>query len=116
MAPQTPAIANNLAWVLATSEPPDTARALDLSNLAVERSPNDPSFRDTRGRILMKLGRWKDALSDLEAALPGNSDNADLHKALAEVYDRLELPAMAAEHRRLAEKKAADKPAPSPAP
>ena len=102
--------------------PPDLDRALELSNLAVGQSPKDLSFRDTRGRIFMKLGRWKEALADLEALLPGNPDNADLHKALAEVYDNLRLPEMAAEHRRLAEKKPAregqagpvDPPAPTP--
>ena len=113
LAPQTPAVANNLAWVLATSEHPDLDRALDLSNLAVGQAPKDLSFRDTRGRILMKLGRWKDALADLEAALPGNADNTDLHSALAEVYDRLGAPETAAEHRRLAEKKP---PPPNPPP
>ena len=98
--------------MLSTSEPTDLPRALELSNLAVGCSPADPSFRDTRGRILMKSGRWKEALADLEAALAGNPDNADLHKALAEVYDQLRLPEMAAEHRRLAAGKPGDKPAP----
>ena len=152
LAPQTPSIANNLAWVLATepadlpvlgastagllasplsqgpflaasalfpgrTEPADLPRALDLSNLAVQQAPNDSSFRDTRGRILMKMGRWKDALDDLEAALPANQDNADLHNALADVYEHVGDPDMAAKHRRLAEKKTNEKAgSPPPAP
>ena len=57
--------------------------------MAVQQSPNDPSFRDTRGRVFMKMGRWKDALADLEAALAAKPDDVDLHKELAEVYDHL---------------------------
>ncbi len=115
LAPQTPAIANNLAWVLAASEPPDLPRALELSNLAIERAPKDLNFRDTRGRIEAKMGRWKEALNDLEAALMATPDNQDLHLALAEAYDHLGSSAMAAEHKRLAEKKPADRTGPSPA-
>jgi tetratricopeptide (TPR) repeat protein len=114
LAPQMPAVANNLAWVLATSEPADLPRALELSNFAVDKAPNDPSCRDTRGRVLMKLGRWKDALDDLEAALRCQQDDADLHKALAEVYERLGSPDMAAEHRRQADAPPRGKADPAP--
>ena len=115
LAPQTPAIANNLAWVLASSEPADLPRALELSNLAIERAPRDLNFRDTRGRIYVKMGRLKEALNDLEAALTAAPDDAQLHRALAEVYGHLGLSDMAAEHKRLAEKKPADKAVSPPA-
>ncbi len=105
LAPQTPAIANNLAWVLASSQPADLPKALELSNLAIERAPRDLNFRDTRGRIYAKMSRWKEALNDLEAALTAAPDNAQLHRALADVYEHLGSPDMAAEHKRLAEKK-----------
>ena len=114
LAPQMPSIANNLAWVLATSEPADLSWALELSDFAVEKSPKDPSFRDTRGRVLMKLGRWNDALADLEAILPAKEDDVDLHKALAEVYEHLGSPGMAAKHRRLAETPPRGKADPTP--
>jgi tetratricopeptide (TPR) repeat protein len=114
LAPQMPAIANNLAWILATSEPADLKRALELADFAVDKSPKDSSFRDTRGRIFMKLDRWKDALADLEAAVAGKDDDADLHKALAEVYERLGSPGMAAEHRRRAERPPRGKTDPTP--
>ena len=109
LAPQTPAIANNLAWVLASSKEADLPRALELSNLAVERDPRDLNFRDTRGRIYAKMGRWKESLNDLEAALTAAPEDAQLHLALADVYKNLGSPDMAAEHERLAAKKAADK-------
>jgi Flp pilus assembly protein TadD len=107
LAPDMPAIANNLAWLLSQSAPPDLPRALQLADMAVEKSPREMNFRDTRGHILMKLGRWKEALADLEAALPTTPNPAEMHLSLAEVYRHLDAPAMAAEHQRLAKEKAA---------
>jgi Tfp pilus assembly protein PilF len=49
------------------------------------------------------MGRWKDALADLEAALPAKADNADLHSDLAETYTALDVPELAETHRRRAE-------------
>jgi tetratricopeptide (TPR) repeat protein len=109
LAPLTPAIANNLAWVLASSEPADLPRALELSNLAIEHAPREMNFRDTRGRIYAKMGRWKESLNDLEAALAAAPNDPQLHSGLAEVYEHLGSPEMAAQHKRLAEKKPADK-------
>jgi tetratricopeptide (TPR) repeat protein len=107
LAPDMPAIANNLAWLLSQSAPPDLPRALQLADMAVEKSPREMNFRDTRGHILMKMGRWKEALADLEAALPGTPNPVEMHLSLAEVYQHLDAPAMAAEHQRLAKEKAA---------
>jgi tetratricopeptide (TPR) repeat protein len=102
LAPQTPSIANNLAWLLAESKTPDLPRALRLADLALERAPNTPGFRDTRGRILARMGRWKDALPDLEAAVAADPASPDLHQVLADVYRHLGLTDMADEHQRLA--------------
>ena len=38
---------------------------------AVTRDVENLRFRDTRGRIYAFQGRWKDAVADLERALPG---------------------------------------------
>jgi tetratricopeptide (TPR) repeat protein len=103
LAPQMGVVANNLAWVLASAQPPDLDRALTLMNSVLERWPNEPLFRDTRGAVLAKMGRWKEALTDLQAALPGYPKNPELHRRLAEAYEQLGAPEMAAEHRRLAE-------------
>jgi tetratricopeptide (TPR) repeat protein len=111
LSPNTPTVVNNLAWVLANADPPDLTRALQLSNFAIERAPKEPSFRDTRGRVLARLGRWKEALPDLEAALSGHADNAELHAVLADAYERQDPPDpdMAAKHRQLAAKAAPGK-------
>jgi tetratricopeptide (TPR) repeat protein len=107
LAPQVGAVANNLAWLLARSKTPDLPRALELANRAVEQSPNNPGFRDTRGRVLARLGRWKEALPDLETAVAAAPRDADLHGVLAETYRHLGSPGMAEEHERLAREKAA---------
>jgi Flp pilus assembly protein TadD len=68
LAPQIPDIQNDLAWNLATGSQPDLPRALKLVQSALEQFPDNPSFRDTRGQILAKLGRNKEAVADLEFA------------------------------------------------
>lgn len=102
LAPQFTAAANNLAWALANAPQPDLHQALALSNAAIEMHPQEPEYRDTRGRILVRLGRWKEALPDLEAALSGLRPSADLHNALADTYEHLGVPSMAANHRNAA--------------
>jgi tetratricopeptide (TPR) repeat protein len=103
LAPNLPMVANNLAWVLANGkDPANLPRALELSQHAVEKLPQEPSFRDTRARVLMKMQRWEDALPDLEWVLARQPDYPGLRVALAEVYERLRMPAEAAEHRRAA--------------
>ncbi len=100
LAPGSPDIVNNLAWALIRTEPPDLQRALALANLAVERQPDNPLFHGTRGVALARLGRWKEALPDLEAALPASPRDAELHQALADTYEHLGLAEMAAAHRK----------------
>lgn len=100
LAPGLGIVANNLAWVLANSRPPDLKRALSLIDSALERWPNEPMFRDTRGYIHQRLGNWKDALTDYQAALPAYAETPDIHKRLGEVYGKLGMKEMAAEHAR----------------
>ena len=110
LSPDLPALANNLAWMIACDKSPDLPRALSLVNLALQRSPDDLNFHHTRGGILFKMGRDKEALGDLEAALPRFPEDAQIHEQLAQIYDRLGEPAMAQEHRRQAEAKSGRKP------
>jgi tetratricopeptide (TPR) repeat protein len=98
--PQSPFIVNNLAWLLVHAKPPDPQRALTLVNLALERQPANPAFRGTRGVVLARLERWKEALPDLEAALTATPRDAELHQALADAYEHLGLTEMAAAHRK----------------
>ncbi len=102
--PNADLIANNLAWTLAFSDPPQVDRALSLIQPVVERNASSPRFRDTRGHILLKLDRPKDALPDLEFALKSLSGNSQTHLAIAECYEKLGIAELAAKHRAVAMK------------
>ena len=82
-------VMNNLAWMLAHSEPPDFDRALELATAAVNRVPKDAQCRDTLGTILMKLGRNKEAISHLEIALKGAANKQAVHQKLSATYKSL---------------------------
>jgi tetratricopeptide (TPR) repeat protein len=100
--PELAVAVNNLAWALAHAEPPDLPRALKLIDSVLERSPQVARFRETRGQILARQGRWRDAITDLELALPHMSNHAALHATLAQAYRQLGMPDPAREHEKLA--------------
>jgi tetratricopeptide (TPR) repeat protein len=110
-APDLPVVANNMALLLALGHPPDLPRALAIIQPLVERFPGEPHFRETRGQIFVKLGRWKEAVKDLELALPQLRDKGATHTALAQAYQNLGMQRLQAEHERLAKESAQRKPA-----
>lgn len=101
--PEAVDVLNNLAWALLTDADPQPERALELATAALQRAPKDARVLDTRFRIYAKLGRWNEALTDLEGCAAAMTGNREFHLAAAEVYDHVKLPAVAAEHRRRAE-------------
>ena len=104
LAPELVGASNNLAWVLASGANPDLPRALEIINLALDRSPKNPTYLGTRGRVLVRMEQWKDAVNDLEAALTSTPDDIDLHKDLATAYKGLGMTDLAARHEERAEK------------
>jgi tetratricopeptide (TPR) repeat protein len=80
-----PDLANEFAWFLQEMGE-DLDRALQLADRAVEWSPQDPYYRDTRAMVNLKRGNAAAALADLDEglSLPGG-DLAPLHwhRALA---------------------------------
>lgn len=100
--PLGPIITNNLAYYLAHKHPPDLDRALSLIEPVVATHPDALRFLDTRGRILLKLGKVREALADLEKAAPGVQDRRGLNLAFAEIYDRLGMPSQAETYRKAA--------------
>jgi tetratricopeptide (TPR) repeat protein len=101
--PGMPAIANNLAYMIAHGKQPDLPHALKLVNSALQRVPDNLQMRETRGQILVKMGRWKEALTDLSAALRILSTSPVLHQALAECYSHLNMSSLARRHQQIAE-------------
>ena len=101
--PKMLAIGNNLAWVLCQQEHPDLERALKVIESVLRVNDDNPSHRDTRGQILVKLSRWEEALDDLEFALrsPKLSSDKQLHQALADAYEGLGQESLAAKHRQI---------------
>jgi tetratricopeptide (TPR) repeat protein len=101
-APQMPEVANNMAMILAVGDAPDLPRALDIIQAVLEKFPDQPNFRETRGQILVKLHRWQEAVIDLEFALPKLGPARATHEALAEAYRALGSQSLADQHLRLA--------------
>lgn len=98
-----PEIANNLAYHLATQEPVDLPRALELAEAALRKFPDSPNLLDTRGVILVKLGKVEQGVADLERALRSLGPGVERHQALADAYEALGDPELAALHRDRAE-------------
>jgi len=110
---------NNLAWTLATQEPPQLDRAETLASQAVQLAPSNAQIRETRGQIYLKRERWKEALTDLEAVLPLYAREPalarqlpHLHESLAKAYENLGNADMARRHREQALAKKQPKAAP----
>ena len=89
LAPNTVEVLNNLAWLNADKEQPDLPLAEELIESAMAIASDNYHIRHTRGTIMMKAGKMKEALADLEFALPSMSDNAKIHDQLSEVYAKL---------------------------
>jgi len=96
-------IANNLAWMLATREPPELEQALEIITAVLKNEPGVAQFRDTYATILMKLGEHEQAIAEFEKALPGLTDRTTVHQNLARLYRQIGHAAMATEHEKLAE-------------
>jgi tetratricopeptide (TPR) repeat protein len=96
-------VLNNLAWMLAHQEKPDLERALKLVNTALDASPEDGRYRDTRGSIYMKMEQYQDAIADFEASLDDVEDQVPVRKKLVAAYNSLGLTEEAAAHQRAVE-------------
>jgi tetratricopeptide (TPR) repeat protein len=105
LAPQSTEIQIDLATVLATGNQEDLGHALELIQIVVDAFPDNAQFRNTRGRILARLGRNADAVDDLTFAVDRLSDASDSKETrliLAKVYDALGKSQLAEQQRRLA--------------
>lgn len=98
-----PAVLNNLAVALATRDERDLDRALILVDKAIERSPEQPYFFETRGQILLKLERFQEAITSFEKAMPAKALAVQVHRGLAVAYDALGQAELAQGHERIAD-------------
>ena len=113
--PKMAIIANNLAFILANRDPTDPKRALGIVDQAMSVPMTNLDLKaqlvGTRGQVLTKLERWKEALTDLESALRAGQNTPGIHSALAETYKHLEMPDLAAEHKKISDDLKKPKPA-----
>jgi tetratricopeptide (TPR) repeat protein len=91
--PNLAAACNELAWVYVTgpAEVRDPDRALPLSEKAIRLTPTNGDYRNTRGVVFYRLGRFDAAVDDLQRAIQDNKGaaTADDLFFLAMAYHRL---------------------------
>ncbi len=97
-----PMVANNLAFLLANYPPIDLRRALEIIDEVLRSWPDVPLFHGTRGHILYKLGRFKEALDELELSIKdsANRENPDVLEMIANCYQQLGDRSMSDTYRR----------------
>jgi Flp pilus assembly protein TadD len=110
-----PLVANNLAWVLSHVPPIDLPRALGMIDAALEKV-NDRRFHGTRGHILAKLDRHKEAVAALELAMAAYPNDPKLFEQLSESCEKIGLKTDAARYKKRVEeiRKAGKGPAAGP--
>jgi tetratricopeptide (TPR) repeat protein len=102
--PRSGAILNNLAVALAARDDADLEQALKISDSAIKQTPDPtPYYYETRGQILCRLGRYLDAIPDLERALPVQSLAPDVHRSLAICYENIGEQELSRLHREKAD-------------
>jgi predicted Zn-dependent protease len=90
LAPQIPLIQNNLAMSeLASTNRGDWEQGLKLIEPVVDKHPLVPTYRDTRGQLLARLGRYQEARADLEFSINKIAHPAESRRVLAKVYAAL---------------------------
>lgn len=93
--------ANNLAYLLITSDPPQLERSLKIITEAIEKSINfaSPELRanlyDTKAAVLVALNRHVDAIPYLEACLQFRVNNRVTMESLRDCYQAIDRQEMA---------------------
>ncbi len=82
---------NNIAWLMANSQPKDLRTAIKAANKALLYEPRNFHFRETRGQIHLAREEWQMAIQDLEFALPylGTEKAKTVRQSLSAAYEAL---------------------------
>jgi len=86
MAPTQPTVANNMALALSQGEHVNLKRAMAIVQALVDKSPEQPHYRETRGQILLLQNKLEAAAEDLEFALPRLDYPPATARALGRIY------------------------------
>lgn len=79
----------------------DLKRVTELS-VAVSRSPYNPDLRREMGELFLRNGREDEGLRWLQSALALQPKHQPTHRVLADYYEKVKRPDLAARHRTLA--------------
>ena len=104
LAPHLTLVRAELSAVLASGSAEDGAQALSLIQPVIEQFPKNPEYREIRGRVLAGLGKYQEALPDLELATARLSNPTETRRILAQVYDALGKSQQAEQQRQLLKK------------
>lgn len=100
ISPENDIASNNLANLLYKLEPVDLNRALLLSESVLKRNPKEPTFLETRGQILTRLGKYPEAIEDLTKSLEAYPNVPEIHEALSRCYRNVGLSELADAHQK----------------
>lgn len=99
--PEEPVILNNYAWILSHLDPPRLDEALVVANQLIALAPKQLEFRESRGQILLRQGKWEAAHRDFKVALGVMEDYPDIHRGIAQTYQQLGDLTSAARHKAI---------------
>jgi tetratricopeptide (TPR) repeat protein/protocatechuate 3,4-dioxygenase beta subunit len=91
---------NNLAVLLARSEPTRVDEAIALIDRALLMEPNSPELHDSRGEILERAERFGDAIASLKRTLEIQPERIGSRTRLARILEKMGETAEAEEHRK----------------
>jgi len=100
--PKMHVLANNLSYMIAGESDADLEVALKLADQAVEAAPQLHQYWDTRATVLAKMGRLQEAAVDFQKALELTDRPREYQDKLADIYERLGDPELAARFRQAA--------------
>jgi uncharacterized protein HemY len=93
----------------------DLKRLHEIITADMVQRPHNAALHYEAGMIALRTGAVPDAVRWFESALREDPRHGPSHQALADYYEGIGEPARAAQHRELARRAEADKPAPAPA-
>ncbi|MEY2726773.1 MAG: hypothetical protein RLZZ458_2640, partial [Planctomycetota bacterium] len=98
-----PGLLNNMANLISNSPDGNHEEALKLVDEALKQIPEQPQFLDTRGKLLLRLGKPQEALVNFEKALVDPSTRVEVHTNISSAWKALGDAEKAAYHKSIAE-------------
>jgi tetratricopeptide (TPR) repeat protein len=93
--PNNMTVLNNFALVLVSKSPPETKRALEMINKAIEVAGEVGELMDTKGQILVIAGQDIEAIRCFEKAIAQQPGRLKTRERLADLYDKQKMTDMA---------------------